>query len=262
MRITHENFTMKKQILLVLFLSLLSYGNAQVKNDVIRDNEIKKLKLIQTKYRDFESKLEREIYDEYFLDVEKKITKGYNENYISTDKEYNQLVKELFHNFKKQNPTYHFNEANAYVINDNTPNAFTTGFDYFFVNTGMFNLIDNEYQLAAVIGHELAHNYLKHSRESILQHAEFTKDFQKKMKSVKQSEMIKLIQSQDEVIQKKYDLATQSRKKEIAADSLGFVFYSNLNYPKEEYLNLLNKLKTLDQEVFYTIKEETYRQIF
>ena len=253
---------MKKTILITLLLYLPLALLAQGKNETLKDSEIKKLKIVHAKYRKFESKVQRDIYDEHFSEIERKISKGYTQGFIAFDREYNQFIQKIFQDYTTTNQTYQLGTPHVYVINDNSPNAFTTGFDYYFIHTGLFQLLDNEYQLAAVIGHELAHNYLKHTDQSITQQAEFAQDFQKKMKSIKRSEMIKLIQSQDKIIQQKYDLANQSRKKEIASDSLGYVFYSQLNYPKEEYLNLLQKLNEWDEEEFDTIHDETYQTIF
>lgn len=125
----------------------------------------------------------------------------------------------------------------------------------------VFTLADNEFQLAAVLSHELAHNYLEHTKQEILQEAEFLKDFKKEIRSLKRNEMIQLIKSQDKQIQKKYDLAAQSRKKEIKADSLGFIYYSSLAYPKSEYLTVLKKLETYDSIKTPKIELNTYKDL-
>ena len=183
------------------------------------------------------------------------------ENFV-LDLEYKKFIDQLFHQFVTQNKEYQLGSPTPYIVKANTANAASAGFDYYFVNSGILRYLDNEYQLAAVIGHELAHNYLNHSKESIKREAEFYRDFKKELRSLKRSEMIKLIKSQDEVIQKKYDMAVLSRKKEIAADSLGFVFYSKLNFPKSEYLGLLKKFEAIDAEEFKTTKDDTYQQLF
>lgn len=246
----------------IILLSFVLLSGIFSKAQQLQENDLAVLKATQNKHRNFENKIQKEIYDDHFKELENRIVKGYAKAIFNTDTSYRKLLQHLFNEFITKNKSYQFDKPLFYIINDNTPNATSAGFDYFFINTGMFLYLDNEYQLAAVLSHELAHNYLEHSKAEILQQAEFAKDFQKKMRSLRKADMIKLINSQDEVIQRKYDLAQQSRKKEIAADSLGYIFYSQLNYPKEEYLNLLNKLKQLDQTSYFTIKDETYQQLF
>lgn len=253
---------MKKFIFLTFTLFSTAFLRAQHSNDLAKEKEINLLKTNQSKFRNFENKIERKIYDDHFKSVEERITKGYTKNQFILDPSYSDFVQQIFQLFIQKNTQYQLGNPKSYIIDHNVPNASSAGFDYYFINSGIIRYLDNEYQLAAVIGHELAHNYLNHTRESIVQEAEFVQDFKKEFRSLKRSEMIKLIKSQDEVIQKKYDLANQSRKKEITADSLGYIFYKNLGYPETEYFNLLNKLQELDKNHFYTIKDETYYQIF
>jgi hypothetical protein len=49
------------------------------------------------------------------------------------------------------------------VIDDPTVNAFSTPGGYVFVTTGLLSLIDNEAQLAGVLGHEIGHITAKHA---------------------------------------------------------------------------------------------------
>ncbi|MDZ8054702.1 MAG: M48 family metallopeptidase [Aulosira sp. ZfuVER01] len=44
-----------------------------------------------------------------------------------------------------------------YVVRDSSINAFSTTGGYVYVNTGILNTVDNEDQLAAVMGHEIGH---------------------------------------------------------------------------------------------------------
>ncbi|MEM9726720.1 MAG: M48 family metallopeptidase, partial [Pseudomonadota bacterium] len=51
------------------------------------------------------------------------------------------------------------------VIDDKTPNAFTTGGGYVYIHTGLIRIMRNEAELAMVLGHEMAHGDLNHIRE-------------------------------------------------------------------------------------------------
>ena len=51
------------------------------------------------------------------------------------------------------------------VFEDKSPNAFALPGNKIGVHTGMLQLVDNQEQLAAVIGHEIGHVLAKHSNE-------------------------------------------------------------------------------------------------
>ncbi|MGF1607938.1 MAG: M48 family metallopeptidase [Kiloniellales bacterium] len=55
------------------------------------------------------------------------------------------------------------------VFEDDTPNAFALPGGKVGVNTGLFKVAKNDHQLAAVMGHEVAHAIAKHSNERISQ---------------------------------------------------------------------------------------------
>ncbi|TRW91523.1 M48 family metallopeptidase [Candidatus Methylobacter oryzae] len=80
---------------------------------------------------------------------------------ISTDSKYNQvtnciagaITREIGGNWE------------VVVFKDNTPNAFALPGNKIGVHTGMLQLVYNQDQLAAVIGHEVGHVLAKHSNE-------------------------------------------------------------------------------------------------
>jgi len=57
------------------------------------------------------------------------------------------------------------------LINDETPNAFALPGGYVGVNTGLFQVVHDENQLAAVMGHEIAHVIARHPEERISRQA-------------------------------------------------------------------------------------------
>lgn len=242
-----------------IFIGNLSFTNAQ--KSTSKEIEIIKLKTAYNAHKTHKTKIEKEVYDEHFREIENLINNGFDQNDFITDKTYTSYIEQVLEKFKANNKQYNLGNPHIFLIKNTVPNAASFGFDYYIMNSGMIDYLDNDYQLAAVISHEFAHNYLNHTKESLKRDVEFRIDFQKELRTLRKSELIKLIKSQDEVIQKKYDMANYSRKKEISADSLGYIFYSNLNYPKSEYLNLLNKLQELDKEEYYDIKNETYNNV-
>lgn len=57
------------------------------------------------------------------------------------------------------------------LINDDTPNAFALPGGYVGVNTGLFQVVQDENQLAAVVGHEIAHVIARHPAERMSRQA-------------------------------------------------------------------------------------------
>ncbi len=57
---------------------------------------------------------------------------------------------------------YHFG-----ILNTDTPNAFAAPGGYVFVSIGLLSLIQNEAQLAGVLGHEIAHVSNKHALQTL-----------------------------------------------------------------------------------------------
>lgn len=254
---------MKKLIPFLLTLLLSTFIFGQVNSDVLKERDLNTLKAIQNKYNNFNNRTEKNVYNQHFKRVENDINKNYKKNFFILDNEYQSFIKNCFQKIKDANTAIPLETAHFYIVKSNVPNAASLGFDYYMINSGLFQLFDNDYQIAAVLAHEIAHNHLQHIKLEIIQEAEFIQDFKKEYRSLKRSELIKLIKSQDEVIQKKYDLANQSRKKEIAADSLGFILYSKLDYPKNEYLNSLKKLEEYDEKMnAITIGDSLYYETF
>jgi predicted Zn-dependent protease len=52
-----------------------------------------------------------------------------------------------------------------HLVNSKTVNAFTTGGEHMYVYTALFQLCDNEDELAAVMSHEFAHVYCRHVQQ-------------------------------------------------------------------------------------------------
>lgn len=248
---------MKYFILFFSYLLLIQSVYPQTK-----ELDSKYIKNIKSTLSNFNSKEERKEYENYFEFLEHRISLNYTKNNYVLDNDYQKLTQNIFNQIISKNAELQINKNKFYIIKSNIPNASSLGFNVYFIESGLFNLLDNQFQFAAVICHEIAHNQLNHTRLAIEQDAEFEKDFKREIKSIKRQDFLKLIKSQNEVIQKKYDLAEQSRKKEISADSLGYILYKNLNYPKSEYFHLLKKIEEFDQSDKFILDDSIYAYLF
>jgi beta-barrel assembly-enhancing protease len=78
------------------------------------------------------------------------------ENYI------NQVGQKIVSNFPSQPFTFHF-----YVVRQDSYNAFAGPAGNVFVHSGLFEVLDNEGELAGLLAHEIAHVYCRHIADII-----------------------------------------------------------------------------------------------
>ncbi|MEY3787395.1 MAG: hypothetical protein RLZ75_1602 [Pseudomonadota bacterium] len=83
------------------------------------------------------------------------------EKKISNNSQYNQLASCI----SKAIVSEQAGSWEVVVFEDKSPNAFALPSNKIGVHTGMLTLVDNQDQLAAVIGHEVGHVLAKHSNE-------------------------------------------------------------------------------------------------
>ncbi|MDI6687441.1 MAG: M48 family metalloprotease [Desulfobacterales bacterium] len=74
----------------------------------------------------------------------------------------NNVGKRIISAIAPQPFTYHF-----YIIKDNVYNAFASPAGHIFINSGLFEAMDNEEELAGILGHEIAHVACRHISQKI-----------------------------------------------------------------------------------------------
>ena len=241
------------------FFSCLCFAQT---NEHEMKNDLQYIKKLATTNKNAKGKVERLIYKSHFDAIEHRVERGYHNETFVLEPNYIDFINQSFQLIFDKNPQLKNQEFKFFLEKDNFPNAASTGSYLYFINTGLFTYTDNEEQFIAVLCHEVAHDYLNHREASITQQSEFEKDFNRELKSLKKKEFLKLIKSQDEVLKRKYDVASQSRKKEIEADSLGFILYSKLDISPVEYYNVLQNLQNFDEKETDEIQDSMYIYLF
>lgn len=170
-------------------------------------------------------------------------------------------LRQYFEILKTKNPKIPAN-VKILVSKDNSPNAFCMQDGIFVVNMGLFNWIDNENQLIAILGHELGHQILTHSEN--LQKKIIEKNLQNKplVSTIAISKLNKTDQAFQLFKNQAYETGTFRRKHESEADSVGYVMYKNTGLPKAEYINALKNLQKYDSISPRLLKKETYLKFF
>lgn len=120
-------------------------------------------------------------------------------------------------------------ELRFYCLKSNITNAFTTNQGMIFISLGLISQMENEAQLAFVIGHEINHFKEKHvinsaiESESIFSESNRTKDITQDQKIIK--------------------LSDYSKALELESDAVGFAYTQNAGYDVQEVLNSFDVLQ-------------------
>ncbi|MFN0081778.1 MAG: M48 family metalloprotease [Ferruginibacter sp.] len=163
-------------------------------------------------------------------------------------------------NLKKSNPTYSFDSIKLFINRSCIGNACCYGEGTLFVNLGLFLWMDNDDELALVVGHEIAHQLLSHSEKKIMQNIDlFSSDeFKAEIKSIKKSNDSKYKGFKAILKDMTVQTGTHSRYKESEADSLGAVLIKNAGYDISKAAPSLLKLDSINnlytENNFYNVK--------
>jgi len=141
-----------------------------------------------------------------------------------------------------------------FVINTHTYNAFAIPAGYIFINSGLLMAMDNEEQLAGILGHEIAHVNARH----ISQRIEMSKKIGwAGMAGMAAGVLMGLAGAggdASQAVTKGSQAATKtaelsySRENEMQADQLGLIYLSDAGYGGE---GLLKILKTMRAKQWY-----------
>lgn len=164
----------------------------------------------------------------------------------SIEKYLNTLLQQVLSANPSINP-----KIQLFVSRSTVPNAYSTGDDNIIVNIGLLNKVQNDAEIVFVLCHELAHQVLEHTKVGLYAKAEkyTNKDFVKSLN--------KTLKEEYNVKQKLEDLIMPSlisdmrfnRQEELAADSVGFVFFTKTKFDKHAALSTIELLDSID--LFY-----------
>jgi metalloendopeptidase OMA1, mitochondrial len=169
-------------------------------------------------------------------------------NPISVDKERNAQLRRVGERLQQAVPIWDMPDADwEFVVFDSPDiNAFAMAGGKVGVFMGLFKIVDNDDQLASVIGHEIAHVTAKHVHEQLSQ--------QLLMQTGGMLGGIALMGTgagylTEAAIMNVYGLGTAAssfafdRKKEKEADHIGLIYMARAGYDPEEAIKVLDKLE-------------------
>lgn len=120
------------------------------------------------------------------------------------------------------------------LADENTINAFALPGGQIFITYALFSQLENEDQLAGVLGHEIGHVLGKHSNERITQ-ADFWKYFVMGAGAVDMGAVAQQVGQGT--------LLKNGREDELESDILGVKFMMDAGYNPEEMIGVMNILK-------------------
>lgn len=197
------------------------------------------------------------IYKEFDKEFEKKV----KEKDFVFNSMFDAKVKNLIERLRKNNSQIPQN-LKILIAKDNTPNAYCFADGTFVINMGLFNWLNNDDQLAAVISHELGHKISEHTLKTFLSMIEQDKMDKMVVQDIKSTKENRNQRAFDVMKNRIYRKGAENRKQEMQADSLGYVVFKNSDFKRAEYVNALKRLEDFDTISPRELKVETYKKYF
>ncbi len=119
-------------------------------------------------------------------------------------------------------------ELRFYVLKSTVPNAFSTDQGIILMTTGLIATLDNEAQLAFIIGHEVSHYIAKHVRDSYVE---------EKQNAANKGDYRRM--NYDERVSR---LSQYSQDNELEADKGGMEYFLKSEYSLDEIFNVFEVL--------------------
>lgn len=224
------------------------------------------LEFYQTKFNNFNSKLnlnsQSKIYKNVYLEHQNEFLEKIKLNNFVSDKNINSYLQKLVEEILGKNKVDK-NDYKILISKDSEINAYNTGDGSVIVNYGLFTVLESEDELVFVLCHEISHQQLQHVRKEIeLFVKQSTSDeIINKTKEIKKLKFNKASAANSLLMKLNYKNYYQRRKKEIEADSLGFIYYKNTNRELRNTISLLQKLDVSNSEKD-SLTIQNYKDIF
>lgn len=196
-----------------------------------------------------------------YKDFEKDFAEKVKDKDFVFNSVFDEKVKGLINGLRKNNNQIPQN-LKILIGKDNTPNAYCFADGTFVINMGLFNWLNNDDQLAAVIAHELGHKISEHTLKAFINLIDQNQTDKLVVQSIKSNKENRNKQAFDILKNRVYKNGIENRTQEMQADSLGYVLFRNSDFKKSEFINALQILKDFDTISPRKLKMETYKKYF
>ncbi len=220
-------------------------------------------------HKDFKTELEqkysnplRRVLLTTFDKVQTDFIKSIEAGDFSYDSRFLAKLEEISHNIQKDNPSLPKN-LKMMLSKQGELNAYNLGEGTIVVNMGVFQYLDNEDQLAGIIGHEMAHQALNHVLQTQIRRFEMDKTKSKiaikEVNKQRYNRGAKALGYYKEVL---YAEGEDHRKQEMEADQMGYKLLENTKYQPQEILTAFQLIKQYDTLRFRGVHPDIYKQLF
>lgn len=155
-------------------------------------------------------------------------------------------VQHIFDKILAANPQ--LPPAHLVVVRRPVANAYAAGSGIIVCNVGLLAKLNNESQLAFVLGHELAHVYFNHMQQGLTEHFDtfYSRAFQKKIKKIQREEYNMRSKLHSLVQETSLNQLYHNRSYEQQADSLGYRLMTAAGFPGSQAYTALQLLDRID----------------
>jgi len=226
---------------------------------VYQKSNKKLIKQLKTNYSKKTAKKLSKNLTEFSVEFENKIIDG---NFIF-DKRFLVTATDILKEFKAKNQNIP-KDIHVLISKDPSLNAYCLPDGTFVLNMGLFYWLENENQLAGVMAHELSHKLLNHSINAQVNQVENESSGKAKqrIKKIKRNRYNKVSRAFDLYKNQLYAWSKDRRKKEIEADSLGYVLLKKTKYNESEFVETLKLMKMYDTIRPTDLKKSIYAKVF
>jgi hypothetical protein len=230
-------------------LRLIDTSNYTVRKELIKkykaQNEVfyKKLK------KQYRGKLRKQIIGSYKT-YDTEFIKYLEKNRFIFDERFTNYTDSILKLVIDTNPDLKDLNLKVYVSKNPSINALNIGKGIIVLNIGLFKYFQNEDQLISVLTHEIGHEKLRHVKSNILYRAnlEVSESRKTQVRAIKKQKYNTYDTSFKILKELMYSDSKKRRKKEVEADSLGYLIFNKTSLYIPNYisaLQLLAKYETL-----------------
>lgn len=148
-------------------------------------------------------------------------------------------VRDLGERLESALPAHPF-DYQFYVVDESSPNAFTIPGGRIYVHTGLFQFVDDDYQLAGILAHEIGHMYERHPAKSLSRAYGL-----ESLAGLVFKDNPKLVQNIAVQFAGGGFLNYFSREDELKADTVSYYLTKRAGYPTDGLLRFLIKLNQM-----------------
>ena len=203
---------------------------------------------IQRVEGEFSSKIKK-----LYKDRDERIIKSIEDSTYIFHSELKKNLNGILSHIYSSNPEIDYKDYYFFINNSMVPNAVCYGDGMFEIYLGLLTKVDSDDELAYTICHEIAHKLLDHSLKGIYKRYAVlnSEDTKKRVEEIKKSEYGRARAALSVIDELSINILDYSKEVESEADSLGYILFSKTQFNKRKALSALNKLKRVDDMVFY-----------